>query len=58
LPDDDRPDDERIVALGLLTQKQLTTWAHDLKHIYPVPSDGNFDDLLRELDRVSKGLRR
>lgn len=39
---------EKIVAVGLLTEREVRRWGQDLKHIYPVPEDGRFADLLSD----------
>lgn len=44
---------DKIVAVGLLTAKEVQTWGHDLKHIYPVPEDTKFEDLLRAIDQTT-----
>lgn len=48
---------EKIVAVGLLTAKQVQRWGQDLKHIYPVPNDATFDDLLKAINRVTSPRR-
>lgn len=45
------PDEDKIVAVGLLTEKELRTYGRDLKEIYLLPRDGEFDDLLRRLEQ-------
>jgi hypothetical protein len=52
------PDPDRIVAVGLLTEKEWRSFAADLKHVYPVPADRAFDDLLEEIARVIRSQRR
>ena len=47
-------EDRRIVAIGLLTEKEFRTLGQDLKHIFPVTDDGQFDDLLAEIERVTQ----
>jgi hypothetical protein len=42
---------EPIVAVGLLTRTQINMLGPALKQVFPVPSDGRFDDLLAALDR-------
>jgi hypothetical protein len=44
---------EKIVAVGLLTEREVRRWGQDLKHIYPVPDDGTFDDLLSAIRRAT-----
>ena len=45
---------EPIVALGLLTQTQVNMLGKALKHVYPIPHDNRFDELLKALDRERK----
>jgi hypothetical protein len=47
-------EDERIVAIGLLTEKEFRTLGQDLKQIYPVSDDHQFDDLLAAIERVTQ----
>jgi hypothetical protein len=47
-------DDDRIVAVSLLTREEVQVLGNSLKRVYAVPSDGNFDDLLRALDRQAR----
>src|SRR5262245_41824159 len=51
------PDPDRIVAVGLLTDKEMQTFGADLKLVYPIPTDGSFDELLAEIERVSAETR-
>jgi hypothetical protein len=44
-------EDERIVAVSLLTAEEVRVVGQCLKHVYPVPADQKFDDLLRALDQ-------
>ncbi len=48
------PKDE-IVAVGLLTREEVRVLGGSLKHVFPVPDDGSFDELIRRLDRESDG---
>lgn len=48
---------DKIVAIGLLTEKEFKTVARDLKDIYLVPRDGNFDDLLQRVREATRGRR-
>ncbi|MCW1427505.1 hypothetical protein [Novosphingobium sp. JCM 18896] len=45
---------DKIVAIGLLTERELKTVARDLKDIYLVPRDGEFDDLLRRVREATR----
>jgi hypothetical protein len=49
------PDDGAIVAVGLLTREEVRNLGGSLKLVFPLPSDGRFDDLIRSLDRVGAG---
>jgi hypothetical protein len=49
---------EKIVAVGLLTAREVRRWGQDLKHIYPVPEDGTFEDLLSAIRRATARPRR
>lgn len=51
-------ENEKIVAVGLLTAQEVRRLGNDLKHIYPVPDDRTFDDLLRAIGRVTSNPRR
>jgi hypothetical protein len=46
------PDRERIVAVGLLTQRDLATLGHTFSRAYPVANITEFDDLLRAIDEA------
>ena len=46
-------DEDRIVALAFLTERELLVARQALKRIYPVPADRPFDDLLKEIERLS-----
>jgi hypothetical protein len=45
------PDRDRIVAFSLHTAEEVRVLGSSLKRVYPLPDDGSFDELLRELDR-------
>jgi hypothetical protein len=44
---------ERIVAVSLLTEKELRRFGEDLKLVYPVPSESGFEDLLARIAEVA-----
>ncbi len=44
---------DRIVAVGLLTQRDLDVLGRGFTRHFPAPTDSSFDDLLRQLDKVS-----
>lgn len=41
---------DRIVAVSLLTEQELTAVGQGLKHVYPIGADHPFNDLLRAID--------
>ena len=43
--------DDQIVAVCLLNREEVRRLGSSLKLVFPLPSDGRFDDLLRSLDR-------
>lgn len=43
---------EPIVAVGLLTARDLQRLGQDFERAYPITNDGRFDDLLQKLDRI------
>lgn len=43
---------DRIVAVGLLTERDVTALGKSFRRLYPVEDDGSFDDLLAKLDEV------
>lgn len=47
------PHPEKIVAVGLLTEKEMHAFGSKLKQVYPIPKDGTFDDLLAKISQVS-----
>lgn len=44
--------DAPIVAIGLLTQRDLDRLGDSFRGAIPVPVDGGFEDLLLQLDHV------
>jgi hypothetical protein len=52
--------DERIVAVGLLTTRDLDRLGSGFKRCFPVSDDRKFDDLLRAIDEAEarQGLTR
>jgi hypothetical protein len=44
--------------VGPLTAREVVIWGNDLKHIYSVPEDRTFDDLLRALGRAASKRQR
>jgi hypothetical protein len=49
------PRGERIVAIGLLTQRDLTLLGPAFDRAWPVEEAAEFDDLLRALDEADRG---
>jgi hypothetical protein len=47
--------EDKIVAVSFLTLQEWKRWGSDMKHIFPLPADKSFDDLLRRLDSVPPG---
>jgi hypothetical protein len=45
---------DRIVAIGLLTAEELRNVGTGLHRIYPVPKDGDFDELLKAIERKAR----
>ncbi len=43
---------DRIVAVGFLTQADLAVLGTGFNRLYPVNDDGQFDDLLKQLEKV------
>lgn len=43
---------ERIVAVGLLTSRDLDRLGEGFKRCFPVSDDGKFEDLLRAIDEA------
>lgn len=43
---------DRIVAVGLLTEQDLDVLGTGFRRHFPVKDDGMFDDLLMQLDKV------
>lgn len=49
--------DEPIVAIGLLTRTHMRMLKDSLPRVFPIASDGKFDDLLEALDRAEEERR-
>ena len=43
---------DRVVAVGLLTQRDLDVLGTGFKRAFPIGDEGDFADLLRALERV------
>lgn len=49
-----QPPPDRIVAVGLLTQRDVDVLGTGFRRMYPVESTTAFNDLLRQLDVVDR----
>lgn len=45
-------DDERITAVGLLTQRDVETLGPSFKRLWPVDHAPGFEELLRAIDKA------
>ena len=54
MPPQSPPD--RIVAVGLLTQRDVEVLGIGFQRLYPIADDAAFDDLLRQLDRLPQQI--
>ena len=43
-------DEERFVAIGLLTETNIRMLGPSLRQVFPIPEDNRFDNLLKALD--------
>ena len=48
--------EERIVAVGLLTQGNLDRLGHELSRIWPVEQAPSFNEVLRAIDDADRKL--
>lgn len=48
---------ERIVAVGLLTQRELTLLGPTFDRVWPVEEAPNFSELLRAIDEADRSLQ-
>lgn len=48
---------ERIVAVGLLTQRDVELLGHGFSRLWPVDSTPCFEELLRAIDDADRELR-
>lgn len=44
---------DRVIAVGLLTQRDLDVLGQGFTRLYPIERDDQFAELIRRLDRVS-----
>jgi hypothetical protein len=49
--------DERIVAVGLLTQREVELLGHGFSRIWPLDDSPCFDELLKAIDEAERALR-
>lgn len=49
---------ERIVAVGLLTQREVELLGHGFSRLWPVDESPCFGDLLQRIDEADRELRR
>ena len=49
--------DERIVAVGLLTERDLSLLGPTFDRVWPVEEKPSFSDLLRAIDEADRKLR-
>ena len=49
--------DERIVAVGLLTQREVEILGHGFSRLWPIDDTPCFDDLLKAIDEADRKLR-
>ena len=52
------PARDKIVAVGLLTQRDIEVLGIGLCRLFPLERDSAFEELLRELDRLEPTRRR
>ena len=43
---------DRVVAVGLLTQRDIDILGTGFRRLFPIEDTANFDDLLRQLDEL------
>lgn len=49
-------DSDRIIAVGLLTQRELNLLGPTFERLWPVEEAPSFDDLLRKIDEADREL--
>lgn len=52
------PDEDRIVAIGLLTERDVFAFGNRLTRIYPIDEVPCFGTLLADIDDADRELRR
>ena len=56
--DRESSEDQRIVAVGLLTQREVTLLGSQLSRLYPLEDDDAFADLVEAVDRADREFHR
>lgn len=51
-------DEDRIVAVGLLTRSEVTLLGAQLSRLYPVKDDSKFADLIEAIDDADREFHR
>jgi hypothetical protein len=49
--------DERIIAVGLLTERDLSLLGPTFDRVWPVEEAPNFDELVRAIDEADRRLQ-
>ena len=44
--------DDPFIAVGLLTETNIRMLGSSLRHVFPIPQDNKFEDLIKELDQL------
>ena len=48
------PNPDRVVAVGLLTQRDVEVLGVGFRRLFPLEGNESFDDLLEQLDRLPR----
>lgn len=56
--DSNEDDDNRVVAVGLLTRREVTELGTQLSRLYPVKDDSKFADLIEAIDAADREFHR
>ena len=51
------PDEDRVIAIGLLTSRDLETLGAGFSRFYPVDETPCFGELLRAIDEADRAMR-
>ena len=51
------PEDNKIVAVGLMTEADLRSWGHNLRRVYSVDENTIFDELIYAIDKAELNNR-